>query len=238
VDDPGAAVLTDTYTAMLMLVTPAAAVPHLERARDCAREIGAPGLERVARAYLMVARRLLGETGGLAAETDALVAAGAARDYDRYICIWAGWLHAVAERDGPRMRELIDVQLADLAATGLNENWLTMFSQALTMIGERADYVPQLLRTRHRAAAEGRSADADTVLALAYAAAVEDEWEEAAELLGAAGDALSRDTAGYLHHAVLRDQLVRPRLAPAAFAAAEQRGRRRDLDAVLSRLGA
>jgi predicted ATPase len=236
VDDPGAAVLAEVYASMLMLITPAAAVPRLERARDRARAAGAPGLERVARAYLVVARRLLGEAEGLAAEADVLIEAGAARDYDRYICIWAGWLAAVAERDGPRMRELMDVQLSDLAATGLNENWVTMFSNALTMIGERADYVPQLLRARRRAEAEGRSADADTVLALAYAAAVDDAWEEAAELLGAVRGALFHDTAGFVHHTLLRDQVVRPRLDPAAFDAACERGERRDLSAVLTGL--
>jgi hypothetical protein len=236
VDDPGADLIADIYASMLLLITPEAAVDRLEDARDHARTAGEPGLERVARAYLVVARQLLGDTEGLAVEARGAVDAAVDRDYDRYICIWAGFLVALADRDGPGMRELMDIQLTDLAASGLQENWLTMFSNALTMIGERADYAAQLQRARQRAEAEGRRADADTVLALAYAAAVDDDWEQAAELLAAVQAAMLHDTAGFIHHTLLREQVVRPRLDPAVFAAASTRGEGHDLRALLARL--
>jgi hypothetical protein len=185
----------------------------------------------------VVARCLLGDTEGLDREARVLIEAGAERNYDRYISIWAGFLVTVADRDGPRMRELIDIQLSDLAASGLQENWLTMFCNALTMIGERADYVPQLRRARERAEAEGRRAEADTVLALAFAAAVDDEWERAAELLGAVRSAMFHDSAGFIHHTLLREQVVRPRLDPGVLAAAEARGEQRELAAVVAESG-
>ena len=54
-----------------------------------------------------------------------------------------------------------------------------------------------MLRSRTRAAAEGRDVEADCVLVLAYAA----------ELLGAVANVLLHDTAGFIHLALVRDQL-------------------------------
>ena len=75
---------------------------------------------------------------------------------------------------------------------------------------EGEDYVDQLRRSRARAEAEGRVADADCVLALACAAACRDDWEEAAELVGAPAGTLLDDTAGFFHLSLVRDQMVRP----------------------------
>jgi hypothetical protein len=75
------------------------------------------------------------------------------------------------------------------------------------------------------------------VLALAYAAACADEWETAAELLGSARAALRRDTAGYIHHALATQQLVRPHLDPAVFDRATTRGTRTAPADVLTRHG-
>jgi hypothetical protein len=235
--DPGGALIADLYAAILQLMTPATAIPCLEGVRDRAAAAGEPGVARVARAYLVVALALDGKSHGLDGEASVLIEAGAERNYDRYISIWAGFLVALVARDGARLRELIDIQLSDLAASGLQENWLTMFSDALAKIGERADYLPQLQRARQRAESEGRRADADTVLALAYAAAVDDEWDRAAELLGAVRKAMFHDTAGFIHHTLIREQVVRPRLDPDAFATAEARGEGRDLAAVLAEFG-
>ena len=74
------------------------------------------------------------------------------------------------------------------------------------------------------------------MLALGYAAACRDDWERAAELLGAAADELLRDTAGFIHHALLREQLVRPRLEPEAFTAATARGQQLRLGDLLADL--
>jgi len=131
----------------------------------------------------------------------------------------------------------MDSQLADLMASGLSENWLTMYWDALAMISGGETYLPQLRRARARAEAEGRNAEADCVLALGYAAACRDEWEQAAKMLGAARAALMRDTAGFIHHALLREQLVRPRLDPDVFESATARGEGLALDVLLQEHG-
>jgi len=236
-DDPGAAVITAIYDAMVHLLEPDRAAERLEDAGDRARAIGEPGLERLARAFRMVALRLLGSTDGLDDEARALTGADSDGDYDRYLAIWAASLIALVDRDGPRLRWLMDAQLVDLAASGLRENWLTMYWDALALIAGGEDYLPQLRRSRRRAEAEGRRAEADCVLALAYAAACRDAWEEAAELVGAAGVALLHDTAGFIHHALLREQLVRPVLEPDVFAEATMRGQALALDEVLDEHG-
>jgi hypothetical protein len=108
-----------------------------------------------------------------------------------------------------------------------------MYWQALSMIARGEDHLAQLRRARRRAAAAGRRADADCVLAVGYVAACADDWERAAALLGAAAPALQRDTAGFIHHALLSEQLVRPHLEPDAFESAPARGRGLSLEHVL-----
>ena len=238
-DDPGAAVITAIYDAMLHLVAPGQAATRLKDASNQARTAGEPGLERLARAFRVVALRLLGRTRGLDDEVRALTEAdsGVDYDYDRYICLWAASLVALVDRDGPRLRQLMDAQLADLMASGLHENWLTMYWEALSMIGGGENYLPQLRRARLRAESEGRQAEADCVLALGYAAACRDQWEQAAELLGAARGELLDDTASFIHHALLREQLVQPRLEPEVFTAATTRGEALALDVLLDEHG-
>ena len=237
VDDPGAAVITAICDAIVHLVAPAKAVKRLEEARKLAHSVDEPGLERLARGYRVVALRMLGDTCGLDDEARALTETESDGDYDRYICIWAVSLVALVDRDGVRLRRLMDAQLTDLMASGLQENWLTLYWEALAMIAGGENYLPQLRRARQRAEAEGRQAGADCALALGYAAACRDQWERAAELLGAAGGALLHDTAGFIHHTLLREQLVRPRLAPDVFEAATTRGQGLDLDRLLDEHG-
>ncbi|HSE71369.1 MAG TPA: AAA family ATPase [Nocardioidaceae bacterium] len=233
-DDPAAAVVTDIYDAMVHLAAPARAADLLLEAAERARAVDEPGLERLARSFRLVPLRMLGRTDGLDDEADALIGSDNGSEYDRYICLWASSLVALVGRNGTRLRRLMDAQLADLMATGLRENWLTMYWEALALIGEGGDYVPQLRRARRRAEAEGRRAEADWVLALAYAAACDDQWERAAELLGAAGEALLNDTASFIHFALLREQLVRPRLEPEVFVASLARGSTLDPDVLLA----
>ncbi len=164
---------------------PAAATRRLEAAAQRAVEIGEPGLERLARGYRLLTVRMQGPSASLGDEARQLVDGNGDRGYDRYISIWAASMLALVDRDAVRLRQLMDIQLADLAATGLRENWLTMYWGALALILEGEDYLDQLRRSRARADAEGRNSDADSVLALAIAAACRDEWEEAAELIGA-----------------------------------------------------
>jgi predicted ATPase/DNA-binding SARP family transcriptional activator len=237
VDEPGAAVIADIYDAMARLTSPNRAALRLEDACNRARALGEPGLERLARGFRLVPLRLLGRTRGLDAEVHDLTETQTGQDYDRYICIWAASLLALVDRDGPRLRRLMDAQLSDLVASGLRENWLTMYWEALAMISGGESYLPQLRRARERAEAEGRQAEADCVLALGYAAACRNRWEQAAELLGAAAGALQRDTASFIHLALLREQLVRPRLDPDAFTAATLRGETLALEALLDEHG-
>jgi predicted ATPase len=238
VDDPAGAAVAAIYGSMAdLIIDPRRAVEQLEEARDGARAAGEPGLERLARAFRVVALRYCGRPSGLDAEVEALVDARPHGGYDRYLAVWAGYVVALADRDGPRMRTLMDIQLADVRATGQPVNWLITFCDALALIGEGAEYLPELRLARRRAEDEGRRADADCVLALAYAAACHDDWERAAELLGAIEGALFHDTASFIHHAMLRDQVVRPRLARGVFAAAAARGVELDLTAVLDEAG-
>jgi hypothetical protein len=228
VDEPGAAVLAAVYAAMVHLDDPARATHRLEAAARRALEIGEPGLARLARGYRMVTVRMQGPSEALQEEVRDLVDDAGDRAYDRYICHWAGSLLALVDRDAPRLRRLLDQQLRDLAATGLRENWLTMYWGALALIVEGEDYREQLMRSRGRAEAEGREADADCVLALACAAACREEWELAAELTGAVAGTLLHDTAGFIQLTLVRDQMVRPWLDAEVFAAAYARGA--DLD--------
>jgi predicted ATPase/DNA-binding SARP family transcriptional activator len=236
VDEPGAAVLAAIYDAMAHLVHPNRAARLLGEASERARSVGEPGLERLARSFRLVPLRMLGRTRGLDDEADALIEAEGC-EYDRYICIWASSCVCLVDRNGKRQRWLMDLQLADLSATGVRENWLTMYWHALCMISNAEEYMTQLRRARRRAEAEGRGAEADCVLALAYAAACRDQWEEAAELVGAAGGALLDDTASFIHHALICEQLVRPRLAPEVFASALARGGEADLTELLAQHG-
>jgi predicted ATPase len=236
-DEPGAAVIVAINDAMSHLLEPARSARRLEEAARRARAVGEPGLERLARSYQVVAQRLAGRRRGLDAEIRDLVEADSEHEYDRYLCIWAASLVALVDRDGPGLRRLMDAQLADLMSSGLRENWLTMYWEGLTLIAGREDYLPQLQRARERARAEGRNADADCLLALGYAAACRDAWEEAAELLGAAGRVLLHDTAGFIHQALLREQLVAPRLDPEVLHAATARGRREPVEELLRRHG-
>ena len=237
-DEPGAAVIVAINDAMSHLLEPARSAKRLEDAARRARAAGEPGLERLARSYRVVAQRLQGRRRGLDAEVrDLLEEDDSEHEYDRYLCIWAASLVALVDRDGPGLRRLMDAQLADLMASGLRENWLTMYWEALALIAGREDYLPQLRRACDRAEAEGRRPEADCLLALGYAAACRDAWEEAAELLGAAGQVLLHDTAGFIHQALLREQLVAPRLDPEVLRAATARGRRKPVDALLREHG-
>jgi predicted ATPase len=236
-DEPGAAVVTEIYTAISRFVQPSEAAKRLERARDRAHEIGEPGLERLARAFRLVALLLLGRGDGLDAEARGLIDADSGGGYDHYICIFAASLVALVDRDAARQRELMRIQIADLTRSGLRENWLTMYWESLARIAEGGDYLAQLRSARRRAEAEGRSAEADCVLALSYAAACDENWEGAAELLGVIGGGLLRDTASFIHFTLLREQLVRPKLESSRFEQATARGQELDVKAILEAHG-
>jgi predicted ATPase/DNA-binding SARP family transcriptional activator len=235
--DPDASVIAAVYSAMTHLAPPDRAAARLHEASAQARALGEPGLERLARGYRVVALRMAGNRDEADAEARELTESDSERDYGRYICIWAASMVALVDRDGARLRGLMDAQLSDLKATGLHENWLTMYWEALAMAACGEDCIAQLRSARRRAEDEGRRADADCVLALGFVAACADDWEGAAEMLGAVEGALLHDTAGFLHHTLLREELVRPRLEPGAFARATTRGTEFDIAEVLREHG-
>ncbi len=232
-DDPAGVVVAMVYRGMVQLVRPSDAVERLDRASERARQLHEPALDRLARAVRVVALLQLGRRSEVEAELRAIATGDDTNDYDHYISLWASWVVALADLDGPRLRRIQDTQLESLRASGLLDNWLTMFCDALTMIGEGREYLPQLRRARRRAEAEGRHADADCVLALGLAAAYAGDPVRAAELVGASGGALFHDTANFVHHLVVRDQVVRPRLNPDTFAAAMARGSKWSIERIL-----
>ena len=226
VGDDGAAIIAGIYDAMVHLDAPGRAADRLSEAAARARAAGEPGLERLARGFRLVARRMLGETDGLREEGRALTAGASDRDYARYLCHWATSLIALLDQDATWLAHLMDQQRDDLSTTALMENWRTLYGGALALSAAGEDYHPQLRRARARAADEGRAADADCVLALSYAAACDDDWERAAVLIGVTQGALLHDTAGFIHQTLLREQLVRPRLDADTFAELVRRERR------------
>lgn len=224
VDDPAGAVIASIYGSLTMVSTPEQAVAGLEAARDRAEEIGEPQLNRLARAFRVMALLAAGRRTGLSDEIRALTDS-ASDGYDWYIAIWTAWMDAVIDRDAARLRHWMDVQNDNISTSGLRENWLTLFSQTLTAIGEGSDYLPHLLQARRRAELEGRNADVDCVLALAYAAACQGDPVRAAELIGASSGALFHDTANFVQHMIIRDAVVRPLLDRNRFDEALMRGR-------------
>src|SRR5690606_30295971 len=236
VDDPPAAVIVLIYRSLAQVSVPERAVAGRTEASARAERIGAPALDRLARAFRVVSQLAAGSDGEFATEMESLVAVPS-DGYDRYICVWAAWITALVDRAGPRLRRWMDQQLENVRRSGLRENWLTQFCHALTAMGEGSDYLAHLRRARARAEAEGRRADVDCVLGLAYAAACHGDMVGAAELIGASSGMLFHDTANFLHHMIIRDCVVRPGLDAASFQEALARGQQRDISAVLAEHG-
>ncbi|MFC0526633.1 ATP-binding protein [Phytohabitans kaempferiae] len=236
VDDPAAAVIAGMYRSLAAITRPDRAVAGFDAIYPHAYDAGGRALDRLVRAFRAVALLWADRPDEVSAEVQALTDSPG-HGYDRYICIWAAFMKALLERDGPRLRRLMDIQIDNVHRSGLRENWLTMFDTALTMIAHGEDHLPTLDRARRRAEAEGRRADADIVFALAYAAACQDNWPLAAELLEASSDSLFRDTANFTQHRAVRDLLVRPKLSPEELATAKQRAKSRTIHEILTAHG-
>lgn len=224
VDDPAATVIAMIYRSLSLMIEPGRAAAGLEAARDQARALDEPGLERLARGFRVVAQLSAGDRVGLEAEIDELTTPES-HGYDRYICIWAAFVCTLVDRDAAAMRRWMDRQHENILHSGLRGNWLTMYSDTLARIADGSAFMPYLRQTRLRAESEGRRADLDCVLALAYAAACRDEPALAAELVGASGGGLFHDTANFIHHTIIRERVVRPLLDAASFDGALVRGR-------------
>lgn len=235
-DDPAASVIATIYSS-LNVSDPRPAIEGLELARDTAHDLGEPGLERLARAFLLVARLLGGGRAELDGEVAELTGASTPDGYDRYISLWASWVIALSDRDGPALRHWMDLQLDNVRRSGNRRNWLMSFCHALTRIGEGAEWADQLRRARRRARDEGRPTGADSVLALAYEQACRGEYVRAAELLGASRRGLEFDTANFVHHLVIRDLVVSRELDALSYSAALERGRADSVADVLAEHG-
>jgi predicted ATPase/DNA-binding winged helix-turn-helix (wHTH) protein len=231
VDDPGAAIITATYRALAGFSDPARAAKQLAEAAQRARLIGESQLDRLARGFAVVASLAAGDDDYVSAQLPTL-ATEVGDGYDRYICTWANWYQALVRLDGPSLRRCMAHQMGNVHASGLRENWLTRYCHALALIADGAPFLPALRQARHWAEAEGRRADLDCVVALSYAAACSGDYSVAAELLGASGG-LFRDTAAFLHHMVIRDRIVRPRLSSDEFDDAVARGQSRPVAQIL-----
>jgi hypothetical protein len=235
VDDPGSAVITATYRALTGFAEPAQAAKQLRDAARRAQALGEEQLDRLARGFAVVASLAAGEDEYVAAQLPTL-ATEVGDGYDRYIGTWAEWYQALVDLDGPRLRRCMAHQMGNVQASGVGENWLTRYCYALALIADGAPYLSALRQAQHWAEAEGRRADLDCVVALAYAAVCSGDPVEAAELLGASGG-LFRDTAAFLHHMVIRDRIVRPRLPAGVFDEAVARGQGRPVLAILAAYG-
>jgi hypothetical protein len=223
--DPGAEVLATVYEAMVHLDDPGRAERRLALAAARAARAEQPGLERLARGYRVVALQMCGRTDGLRDEAEALTADSTPRDYARYLCLWAASCRALVERDSSWLAGLMATQRADLRTTGIRENWLTIYWGALSLVVAGEDFLPALRRARVQAEAEGRDSEADCVLVLAYAAACRDDWERAAELVGATQHILLHHTASFIHLALVGGQLIAPRVGRERYAELTTRGR-------------
>jgi predicted ATPase/DNA-binding winged helix-turn-helix (wHTH) protein len=233
VTDPAAEVIAAIYRSLSLVNQPERAIAGLAAARDRAQDIAEPELNRIARAFRIVVLLAVRRPAGLDAEIRELTTP-VANGYDRYVCLWAAWAHALVSLDGPEMRKVMVRQADNIRGSGLQENWLTLFCDALTSIADGSDHLPQLSLARRRAEAEGRRADVDCVLALAYAAACRDEPVRAAELIGASSGGLFHDTANFVHHMIIRDCVVRPLLDTNSFEQAMARGRARPIARILA----
>jgi hypothetical protein len=227
VDDPAARVIAMIYRSLSQIIEPGQAASGLEAAREQARALAEAGLARLAGGFRVVALLAGGDRAGLGTEIAAELGEltrPVSDGYDRYICIWAAYVDALIDRDGAAMRQWMDRQHETMLGSGLRENWLTLYSDALARIADGSDYMPYLRRARLRAESEGRRADLDCVLALAYAAACRDEPLLAGELLGAIGGGLFHDTANFIHHTIIRERVVRPLVDAPSFEVALARG--------------
>ncbi len=232
-NDPSAESIATIQSALPHLVDGTAS-PRLGAAIEVATRAAEPALRRVAESFLLVAQlaeRPHLETTELLHNIDAASADG----YDRYIAIWAAWVHALAKRDGPALRRFLDLQRQNLLQSGLGENWLVTFNTALTLIAEQQPFRRQLQRAADHARLEGRDATPDLVLALAYDAACRNDTTEAAELLAASAPALLGDTANHIHHWIITTLVVRPALDETSFQAANDRGRALNADDIAAR---
>jgi hypothetical protein len=226
-DDPAGACVLAHYHALARLTEPASGRPRLGRALDLARRSGDDRLTTMIEIFFTVTDLAAGDYDQARAEHARLDRVASEDGYDRFLLHWAGWMLGLAERNAVTARRWMSRQQDFLDRTGIVETWITSLSTALCDVVEGGDVVSRLAHTLDLADREGYRADADCVLALAYAAMCAERPSEAAELIGIATHARINATALYVLYSAVLDQPLRGRLDAAAMAEAAARGRER-----------
>ncbi len=225
--DPAGACLAAHYEALAHLTEPRRGRDRLAPAVDLARRSGDPRLVTLIGAFLAVADLAAGRYDDAREALARLDAETSEDGYDSFIVHWAGWMLALAERDGPAARRWMGLQQDYLDRTGIVETWITSFSTALCDIVDGGDFRTTLSHALGLAGREGYRADADCVLALAYAELCAGQPDAAAELVGTAMHGRFNATAHYVLFRAVLDRPLRAQLEPAAMAEAAERGRDR-----------
>jgi predicted ATPase/DNA-binding winged helix-turn-helix (wHTH) protein len=226
-DDPAGACVLAHYHALARLTEPGSGRPRLGRALDLARRSGDDRLTTMIEIFFTVTDVAAGDYDQARAEHARLDRVASEDGYDRFLLHWAGWMLGLAERNAVTARRWMSRQQDFLDRTGIVETWITSLSTALCDVVEGGDVVSRLAHTLDLADREGYRADADCVLALAYAAMCAERPSEAAELIGIATHARINATALYVLYSAVLDQPLRGRLDAAAMAEAAARGRER-----------
>jgi predicted ATPase/DNA-binding winged helix-turn-helix (wHTH) protein len=224
-DDLAAACLARHFGALTHLTAPGGAERHLTAALDLAQQSGDPRLVTLMEAFLVVVAIAARDHDEAGAALQRLDRVASEDGYDRFIVHWAGWMLGLAERDAGAARRWMDRQQDFLDRTGVLETWISSFSFAMCQAVDGGDVRETLERTLALADREGYRADADCVLALAYAEVCADRYDEAAELLGTAVQGRFNATAHYvLYRAVIHPSL-RQHLDDGTLGDAMARGR-------------
>jgi predicted ATPase/DNA-binding winged helix-turn-helix (wHTH) protein len=236
-DDTAGACLAAHYVALAHLIEPDQAKAHLATAHDLARQSGDVRLIALIEAFAAVADLAAGRHEQVRAVVTRLDRSASADGYDRYILNWTGWMLGLAERDAVTARRWMSRQHRLLDRTGIIETWLSSFSTAMCDAIDGRDLATMLGRALALADREGYHADADCVLALAYAEMCADRFEAAAELIGTAVHGHFNATAHYALYRAVLDRALRQHLDAGTIADAMARGRAHTPDEVLAAHG-
>lgn len=234
--DVVAACLAELYAALSVFSDPEHIRTRLDAPMQLARQSGEGRLVNLVRGFLAAASLAAADHDEARTVVETLDRNASENGYDRFITHWVGWLLATAERDPESTRRWMDAQQAFLDRSGI-ETWLSALSATMTQAVSGGDFREHLSRTLALADREGYRAQADCVLALAYAEVCAGRYEPAAELMGTAVANRFNTTAHYVFYRVVLDQLVRHHLEPHLMSAALDRGRTRSAADVLADYG-
>ena len=235
--EPAAACLAANYAALASLTDVDEAPVRFGAALDLAHRAGDPRLAVLVEAFGSAAHLAAGRNEHVRATLARLARTASTDGYDRFILNWAGWMLGLAERDGALARRWMDLQHDYLVRSGIVETWLSTISWAMCDVIDGGDVATTLGRTLALADWEGYQADADCVLALAYAELCGGRLERAAELVGTAKHGRFNATAQWALFRIVLDLPLRKELDRGVLMRAMARGRRRKAGEVLAEYG-